>query len=62
MIAVPYFKALRELGGARRIVEDEVTDKVGRYGSDRWRISSNDQPFGDRRTGEPSTERSKRLA
>jgi hypothetical protein len=53
MTALCYFNALRELGGARRIVEDEVTDKAGHYGSDRRRISPNDQPFGDRRIGEP---------
>ncbi len=32
MTALCYFNALRELGGARRIVEDEVRDRVGRYG------------------------------
>jgi hypothetical protein len=35
MTALCYFNALRELGGARRIVEDEVTDKAGHYGSNR---------------------------
>jgi len=30
MTAVCYFNALRELGGARRIVEDEVVDRAGR--------------------------------
>ena len=33
MTALCYFNALRELGGARRIVEDEVRDRAARYGS-----------------------------
>jgi hypothetical protein len=53
MTAVCYFNALRELGGARRIVEDEVTERADRYGSDRRRVSPHDQPFHDRRIGEP---------
>jgi hypothetical protein len=32
MTALCYFNALRELGGARRIVEDEVRDRAARYG------------------------------
>ena len=35
MTALCYFNALRELGGARRIVEDEVRDRAARYGSER---------------------------
>ena len=53
MTAVCYFNALRELGGARRIVEDEVTERAARYGSDRRRVSPRDQPFQDRRLREP---------
>jgi hypothetical protein len=49
MTAVCYFNALRELGGARRIVEDEVTERTARYGSDRHRVVPRDQPFHDRR-------------
>jgi hypothetical protein len=48
MTALCYFNALRELGGARRIVEDEVRDRVSRYGTDRRRIDPADQPFSDR--------------
>jgi hypothetical protein len=48
MTAVCYFNALRELGGARRIVEDEVIDRAKRYGSERRRVSPNDAPFRDR--------------
>ena len=53
MTAVCYFNALRELGGARRIVEDEVRDRASRYGSERRRVSPPDAPFRDRRIGEP---------
>ncbi len=44
MTAVCYFNALREFGGARRIVEDEVIDRAKRYGSERRRVSPNDAP------------------
>lgn len=53
MTAVCYFNALRELGGARRIVEDEVRDRAARYGTERRRIVPSDAPFRDRRIGEP---------
>ncbi len=53
MTAVCYFNALRELGGARRIVEDEVTERAARYGSDRRRVVPRDRPFHDRRLREP---------
>lgn len=53
LTALCYFNALRELGGARRIVEDEVRDRARRYGSERRRISPPDSPFADRRLGEP---------
>ena len=47
--ALCYFNALRELGGARRIVEDEVRSKLATYGTERRRISPLDQPFANRR-------------
>lgn len=53
MTALCYFNALRELGGARRIVEDEVRDRVSRYGAQRRRIDPPDAPFSDRAIGEP---------
>ncbi|WP_372397141.1 DISARM system helicase DrmA [Azospirillum sp. HJ39] len=53
MTALCYFNALRELGGARRIVEDEVRDRAGRYGTQRRRLAPADGPFQDRRIGEP---------
>jgi hypothetical protein len=53
MTALCYFNALRELGGARRIVEDEVRDRAGRYGSQRQRLDPADAPFADRKIKEP---------
>jgi Helicase conserved C-terminal domain len=53
MTALCYFNALRELGGARRIVEDEVRDRAARYGTQRCRVDPADQPFADRSIKEP---------
>ncbi|WP_031249887.1 DISARM system helicase DrmA [Mesorhizobium sp. LNHC221B00] len=53
MTALCYFNALRELGGARRIVEDEVRDRAARYGAQRRRVDPTDSPFADRRIKEP---------
>lgn len=49
MTALGYFNALRELGGARRIVEDEVRSYLSDYGDKRRRIAPPDQPFASRR-------------
>jgi hypothetical protein len=48
LTALCYFNALRELGGARRIVEDEVRAKLANYGRSRRRLSPQDQPFENR--------------
>ena len=48
LTALCYFNALRELGGARRIVEDEVRAKLSSYGNNRRRINSDDHPFENR--------------
>jgi hypothetical protein len=53
MTALCYFNALRELGGARRIVEDEVRDRAARYGAQRRRVTPADTPFADRSIKEP---------
>jgi hypothetical protein len=42
-----------KLGGARRIVEDEVRDRAARYGSQRRRVEPADSPFADRVVKEP---------
>ncbi|MBB2780288.1 UNVERIFIED_ORG: hypothetical protein GGE55_001670 [Rhizobium esperanzae] len=49
MTALGYFNALRELGGARRIVEDEVRSYLSDYGDKRRRLAPHDQPFASRR-------------
>ncbi|WP_430636538.1 helicase-related protein [Sphingomonas hankookensis] len=51
--ALCYFNALRELGGARRIVEDEVAARLADYGDRRRRIEPADRPFGNRPLREP---------
>ncbi len=48
MTAVAYFNALRELGSARRIVEDEVGSRLLAY-SGRKRLGEAAGPFADRR-------------
>jgi hypothetical protein len=53
MTALCYFNALRELGGARRIVQDEVRDRAARYGTQRRRVEPKDSPFVDRQLKEP---------
>ena len=50
--ALCYFNALRELGGARRIVEDEVMVRLASYGDERRRVVPPDQPFANRRLRE----------
>ena len=53
MTALCYFNALRELGGARRIVEDEVRDRAARYGTQRRRVEPVESAFADRKIKEP---------
>ena len=48
LTALCYFNALRELGGARRIVDDEVRAHLGSYGKSRQRRSPAGQVFSDR--------------
>jgi hypothetical protein len=52
LTALCYFNALRELGGGRRIVEDEVRARLASYGTERRRLDPPDQPFADRRLRE----------
>jgi hypothetical protein len=54
MTVLAYFNALRELGGARRIVEDEVRTRASDYGSRRVRVGEATGLFADRpKFGEP---------
>ena len=48
MTVIGYFNSLRELGGARRIIEEEVRNTVGGYGA-RRRIGEHPGLFQDRR-------------
>lgn len=48
MTLVGYFNSLRELGGTRRIVEDEVATRLGGYGN-RRRVGEAEGLFADRK-------------
>lgn len=50
MTLLGYFNSLRELGGSRRIVEDEVRTRVSQYGR-RRRLEPEDRLFSDRSIG-----------
>lgn len=50
MTAMCYFNALRELGDARRIVEDEVRYRAQPYGTERRRIIPAEFPFANSKT------------
>ena len=52
-VAAAFVIDLPELGGARRIVEDEVRARLATYGADRRRDDPPDAPFVDRRLREP---------
>ena len=47
MTLLGYFNSLRELGGTRRLVEDELTSRLSQYGK-RRRIGEVNSPFADR--------------
>ena len=50
MTLLGYFNALRELGGARRLIEDEVRNRLLDYGS-RKRVGETEGLFADREIG-----------
>ncbi|MBZ9916581.1 MULTISPECIES: DISARM system helicase DrmA [unclassified Mesorhizobium] len=52
LTALCYFNALRELGGARRIVDDEVRAHLASYGSNRVRLQPTGQVFANRQLRE----------
>jgi hypothetical protein len=49
MTLLSYFNSLRELGGSRRIIEDEVTSRVAEYGKRRRRVGEKGGMFADRK-------------
>ena len=53
MTLLGYFNSLRELGGSRRIVEDEVTAQLRAMGDSRRRVGNPAKPFANRSIGEP---------
>jgi hypothetical protein len=48
MTLLGYFNSLRELGGCRRIIEDEVTNRLTGYAT-RRRVGETDGPFANRK-------------
>lgn len=52
LTALCYFNALRELGGARRIVDDEVRAHLGSYGTSRVRLQPAGMAFANRQLRE----------
>lgn len=61
MTLLGYFNALRELGGARRLVEDEIRNQVARY-DDRRRVNETDPPFASRVIGLEPVELTSRVS
>lgn len=61
MTLVGYFNSLRELGGSRRIIEDEVRTRVGQY-SRRKRREPEDRLFTDRNISYEVLELTSRVA
>ena len=61
MTVLAYFNSLRELGGSRRIVEDEVVSRLTQYGR-RKRLEPNDGLFANRKIGYEPLELTSRVA
>lgn len=61
MTLVGYFNSLRELGGSRRIIEDEVRTRLGQY-SRRKRREPDDRLFTDRKISYEVLELTSRVA
>ncbi|WP_448599493.1 DISARM system helicase DrmA [Thermoleptolyngbya sp.] len=60
MTLLGYFNSLRELGGSRRIVEDEVVSRLNKYG-DRLRQNPLVGPFRDRKVDDEPEELTSRV-
>ncbi|MHC5826113.1 MAG: helicase-related protein, partial [Nostoc sp.] len=61
MTLLVYFNSLRELGGSRRIVEDEVNSRLTRY-SQRKRVSKSSGLFADRKIDDEPEELTSRVS
>jgi hypothetical protein len=60
MTLIGYFNSLRELGGARRLIEDEVRNRLAGYAT-RKRIGETESPFQDRDIGYEPVELTSRI-
>lgn len=60
MTLLGYFNSLRELGGSRRIVEDEVRARIYRYG-DQLRVNEISGPFANRKIDDEPCELTSRV-
>jgi hypothetical protein len=60
MTLVGYFNALRELGGARRLIEDEILNRLAGYGR-RRRVGETEGLFADRQIGYEPVELTSRI-
>jgi Helicase conserved C-terminal domain len=61
MTLVGYFNSLRELGGARRVIEDEVRNRLSKYSS-RKRVGEAEGLFDDRQIGYEPVELTSRVS
>ncbi len=61
MTLLGYFNSLRELGGSRRIVEDEVNSRLMNYGG-RLRYGENNSLFSDRKIDDEPEELTSRVS
>ncbi len=61
MTVLGYFNSLRELGGARRVVEDEVSNRVSGYGN-RKRVGEIAGPFANRKIAYEPAELTSRVS
>jgi hypothetical protein len=61
MTLLGYFNSLRELGGSRRIVEDEVKSRLERY-SQRCRENESSSSFADRKINDEPSELTSRVS
>ncbi|TVR15374.1 MAG: helicase [Phormidium sp. GEM2.Bin31] len=60
MTLLGYFNSLRELGGSRRIIADEVNARLANY-SQRRRVNETDTPFRDRKIANEPLELTSRV-
>lgn len=62
MTLLGYFNSLRELGGSRRIIEDEVNSRLVKYGERRLRYGQESGPFANRKIDDEPEELTSRVS